>query len=168
LQNCAPDFAFPMDLKALLSNPKKAPMATVLVLGALVYFGAVELGLALADVNPHVAPVTPAAGLAVALLMVFGLRAWPAIAFGALAAHGLAGGGIGISAPIAAGDTLAAIAGQLVLSRNPPGTASGCRSAPRSATPRLRCWRRSFPLPSVFTPCMRRRCSATPRWSKSG
>jgi signal transduction histidine kinase/CHASE1-domain containing sensor protein/integral membrane sensor domain MASE1 len=107
-----------MDLKAVLDDPKKAPLTAVLVLGALGYFGAAELGLALASLNPHVAPVAPSAGFAVALLMVFGRRAWPAITFGALAAHGLAGGGLVIALPIAAGETLAALAGQLVLSRN--------------------------------------------------
>jgi signal transduction histidine kinase/CHASE1-domain containing sensor protein/integral membrane sensor domain MASE1 len=107
-----------MDLKAFLKNPKQAPISIVLVLGGLAYFVAQELGLALASLNPHVAPVAPAAGLAVALLMVFGRRAWPAITLGALAAHGLAGNGLSVALPIAAGDTLAALAGQLVLSRH--------------------------------------------------
>ncbi|GAB2178548.1 PAS-domain containing protein [Dongia sp. agr-C8] len=107
-----------MDLKAFLSNPKQAPLAAVLALGALGYFGAAELGLVLASLNPHAAPVAPAAGIGVALLMVFGRRVWPAITLGALAAHGLAGGGIGIAGTVAVGETLAALAGQLVLSRN--------------------------------------------------
>ncbi len=108
----------PMELKAFLSNPKQAPISIVLVLGGLAYFVATELGLVLASLNPHVAPVAPAAGLAVALLMAFGRRAWPAVTLGALAAHGLAGGGLAVALPIAAGDTLAALAGQLVLSRH--------------------------------------------------
>jgi signal transduction histidine kinase/CHASE1-domain containing sensor protein/integral membrane sensor domain MASE1 len=107
-----------MDLKALISNPKQAPISTVLVLGGLAYFVAAELGLVLASLNPHAAPVAPAAGLAVALLMVFGRRAWPAVTLGALAAHLLAGGGLGVALPIAAGETLAALAGQVVLSRH--------------------------------------------------
>ena len=107
-----------MDLKAFLSNPKQAPISIVLVLGGLAYFVAAELGLALASLNPHAAPAAPAAGLAVALLIVFGRRAWPAVTLGALAAHGLAGGGLGVALPIAAGDTLAVLAGQLVLSHH--------------------------------------------------
>jgi signal transduction histidine kinase/CHASE1-domain containing sensor protein/integral membrane sensor domain MASE1 len=107
-----------MDLKGFLSKPKSAPLTPILVLGVLGYFIAAEFGLALASINPHAAPVAPEAGFAVALLMVFGIRAWPAITFGALVAHGLAGGGILVAGPIAAGDTLAALAGQLVLSRN--------------------------------------------------
>jgi signal transduction histidine kinase/CHASE1-domain containing sensor protein/integral membrane sensor domain MASE1 len=107
-----------MVLKALRGDPKKAPLIPLLVLGALAYFIAAEFGLALASINPHAAPVAPEAGFAVALLMVFGRRAWPAITFGALVAHGLAGGGFLVAGPIAAGDTLAALAGQLVLSRN--------------------------------------------------
>jgi PAS domain S-box-containing protein len=107
-----------MDLKAFLSNPEKAPISAVLVLGGLAYFVAAELGLALASLNPHVAPVAPAAGLAVALLMVFGRRVWPAVTLGAFAVHELAGGGLSVALPIAAGDTLAALAGQLVLARN--------------------------------------------------
>jgi signal transduction histidine kinase/CHASE1-domain containing sensor protein/integral membrane sensor domain MASE1 len=107
-----------MDLKALLSNPKQASLPKVLVLGALAYFVAAELGLVLASLNPHAAPVAPSAGLAVALLMVFGRRAWPAVTLGALLAHWLAGDGLGVAVPIAAGETLAALAGQLVLSRH--------------------------------------------------
>ena len=107
-----------MDFKAFLSSPKSIPIAVVLAVGALAYFVAAELGLALASLNPHVAPVAPAAGLAVALLMVFGRRAWPAVTIGAFAAHALAGDGFGVALAIAAGETLAALAGQLILSRN--------------------------------------------------
>lgn len=126
-----------MDLKTFLRNPKQTPFAALLVLGVVAYFIAAELGLALASLNPHVAPVAPAAGLAVALLMVFGRRAWPAITLGSIAAHALAGDGLVIAVPLAVGDTLAALAGQMVLSRNlswhgeklPLGTALGYAAA---------------------------------------
>lgn len=126
-----------MDLKALFRHPKQTPISAVLVVGGLAYFAAAELGLALAGLNPHAAPAAPAAGLAVALLMVFGRRAWPAVTLGALVAHGLAGNGFAVAVPIAAGDTLAALAGEFILSRNlrwhggrlPLGTALGYAAA---------------------------------------
>ena len=126
-----------MDLKALFRHPKQTPISAVLVVGGLAYFAAAELGLALASLNPHAAPAAPAAGLAVALLMVFGRRAWPAVTLGALVAHGLAGNGFAVAVPIAAGDTLAALAGEFILSRNlrwhggrlPLGTALGYAAA---------------------------------------
>ena len=50
-----------MDLKAFLRQPKQAPIAAVLAVGTLAYFLAAKIGLALASLNPHVAPVGPKA-----------------------------------------------------------------------------------------------------------
>ena len=46
---------------------------------AALYYGAARLGLAIGSVEAHVSPVWPAAGIALAALLLLGPRAWPAI-----------------------------------------------------------------------------------------
>ena len=48
------------------------------------YFAAGKLGLSVAFVNASASAVWPPAGLALGAMLVFGVRAWPAIATGAL------------------------------------------------------------------------------------
>src|SRR5688572_12339213 len=84
--------------------------------GAICYFLAAQLGLCFATAFKAVSPIWPASGLAVALLLQFGLRMWPAIALGAFAANAL------VLAPgaaliIAGGNTLEAVAGAMILRR---------------------------------------------------
>jgi PAS domain S-box-containing protein len=54
---------------------------------AIVYFAAAELGLSLASAHINVTPVWPPTGIAIASLLIFGWRVWPAIFIGALAAN---------------------------------------------------------------------------------
>jgi len=54
---------------------------------AIVYFAAAELGLSLASAHTNVTPVWPPTGIAIASLLIFGWRVWPAIFIGALAAN---------------------------------------------------------------------------------
>ena len=54
---------------------------------AIVYFAAAELGLSLASAHTNVTPVWPPTGIAIASLLIFGWRIWPAIFIGALAAN---------------------------------------------------------------------------------
>ena len=69
----------------------RAPLAfwAALGAGALGYFLAAQLGLDFATAYKAVSPIWPASGLAVALLLQFGLRMWPAVAVGAFAANAL-------------------------------------------------------------------------------
>ena len=70
-----------------------------------------RLGLLLASVHGYVAPVWPAAGVAVAVLHLRGLHLWPLILLGSWAAHAVSDV-TGLVAPaIAAGNTLEAVAG---------------------------------------------------------
>ena len=50
---------------------------------AAAYFAAGKLGLSLASVNDSTTAVWPPAGIAVASLLMFGPRVWPAVAIGA-------------------------------------------------------------------------------------
>jgi PAS domain S-box-containing protein len=66
---------------------KALPLVGLNVFLALVYFAAAELGLSLASLHSNVTPVWPPAGIAIASLLIFGLRVWPGIFLGALAAN---------------------------------------------------------------------------------
>ena len=74
------------------------------------YFLAAELGLSLAFAHTNVSPVWPPTGIAIAALLVFGRRLWPAVALGALAANLWTDVSIPVAAGIATGNTLEAIA----------------------------------------------------------
>ncbi|ATL69320.1 hypothetical protein CRH09_27225 [Nocardia terpenica] len=53
---------------------------------AVTYFGAAQVGLQMALVRGQVTPVWPRPGLALAALLVLGLRIWPGLAIGEFAA----------------------------------------------------------------------------------
>ena len=75
----------------------------------IVYVLSGSAGLSFAVVNPAASPISPPAGIAVAALLVAGLRVWPAVAAGAFITNLLALEAPGTAAVIAAGDTLAAV-----------------------------------------------------------
>jgi PAS domain S-box-containing protein len=97
-------------------GPRSLPLWAALGLGALAYFLAAEVGLALASQYKGISPIWPASGLAVAMIRQFGVRLWPAVAAGAFAASVLALG----PEPaliIAIGNTLEAVVGGTILRR---------------------------------------------------
>src|SRR6266480_4500375 len=59
----------------------------LIIVIAAVYFASAELGLSLASLHTNVTPVWPPTGIAIASLLIFGWRVWPAIFIGALAAN---------------------------------------------------------------------------------
>ena len=90
-------------------------LAGRIVLVGVAYFVVAKLGLQLAFVKGNVTPVFPAAGLAVAALALGGLRLWPAIALGALAAHLTTDVAVPTAMAMSAGGPLAAVAAAGVL-----------------------------------------------------
>ena len=76
---------------------------------AIVYFAAAELGLSLASVHENVTPVWPPTGIAIASLLIFGLRVWPGVFLGALAANILTSLPLAATFGIAIGNTLEAV-----------------------------------------------------------
>jgi len=76
---------------------------------AALYFGLAKAGLALASLHPSASPVWPPSGLALAALLLWGMRVWPAIAIGAFLANVTSFGSIATSMVIAAGNTLEAV-----------------------------------------------------------
>jgi signal transduction histidine kinase len=73
---------------------------------AIAYFGAARLGLLLAFEHGNVTPVWPPSGIAVAALIVLGMRFWPALFVAAFATEISAGVGPWVGLGQAAGNTL--------------------------------------------------------------
>ena len=84
---------------------------------ALVYLLTARLGLSLAFLHRSASPVWPPTGIALAALLLRGLRLWPGITLGALAANLLTSGNWPTSLGIAAGNTLEAVVGALLVGR---------------------------------------------------
>jgi PAS domain S-box-containing protein len=81
--------------------------AVILIAGS--YFLAGKLGLSLAYVNASASAVWPPTGIAVAALLLFGTRLWPAIFAGAVLVNLTTSGSVWASIAIASGNTLEAV-----------------------------------------------------------
>lgn len=94
---------------------------SILWLGPIVLAGiyilAGKLGLMLAFIHASASPVWPATGIALAGLLLLGLRAWPAIFLGAFIVNITTAGSIATSLGIAAGNTLEGVVGAWLVTR---------------------------------------------------
>jgi two-component system CheB/CheR fusion protein len=90
--------------------------ALLLGLG-VVYFVAARLGLSLAYGTRQVSAVWPPTGIALAAVLLFGNRVWPAIFVGALAVNAISAEPLGTALGIALGNTLEALFGAYLLRR---------------------------------------------------
>src|SRR5438094_1930587 len=88
----------------------------------VVYFIAGKLGLMLASLHASASPVWPAAGIALAALLVLGYRTWPAIFVGAFLVNLTTAGNVATSRGIASGNTLEAVCGAWLVNRFAGGT----------------------------------------------
>src|SRR5688500_16771227 len=88
---------------------RSVPLIAQILLLALVYFAAARLGLSLAALHSNVTPVWPPTGIAIAALLIFGLRVWPGVFIGALAVNALTAIPVGSAIGIATGNTLEAV-----------------------------------------------------------
>src|SRR3954468_273278 len=82
---------------------------------AAVYYGSAKLGLSLAFMNSSIGAVWPPTGIALAALVFWGYRMWPAIALGALLANSWTGIPFYSTLGIAIGNTGEALVGALLL-----------------------------------------------------
>src|SRR5438874_4521218 len=100
------------------------PLSKLSVIGILtvVYFVAGKLGLMLASLHASASPVWPAAGIALAALLVLGYRVWPAIFVGAFLVNVTTAGSVATSLAIASGNTLEAVCGAWLVNRFAGGT----------------------------------------------
>jgi len=97
-----------------------APSLQTLLHGAAVaiaYFVLAKASLALASLHPSASPVWPPSGLALASLLLWGNRLWPAIAVGAFLANATTTGSLLTSCLIAGGNTLEALTTAALLQR---------------------------------------------------
>jgi PAS domain S-box-containing protein len=81
------------------------------------YVGAGKFGIGLSVAHGVITPVWAPSGIALAALLVLGLRAWPAILVGAFVANVTSGADAGIAAGIAIGNTLEPVVGAYLLRR---------------------------------------------------
>ena len=88
-----------------------------LALLAGVYLGAAKLGLLAAIAQRVVSSVWPPAGIALAALLLWGVRLWPAVWIGAFLFNATTGVPATAAALIATGNALEAVAGALLLTR---------------------------------------------------
>ena len=101
----------------LRSAPNAATYALELVIVAAGYVGLAATELLLPSLNPTATPLWPPTGFALALVLLSGLRIWPAIllgsfSFGVIASHSFLAPGL-----TAAGTLLAALAGAWLIDR---------------------------------------------------
>src|SRR5262244_463205 len=82
---------------------------------ASVYFVAGKFGLSLASVHTNVSPVWPPAGLALAAVLLFGMRVWPGVFLGALLVNLTTPISITACFAIAIGNTFEAVAAAAAL-----------------------------------------------------
>lgn len=84
---------------------------------AAVYFISGKLGLRQAVANENATTVWPPTGIALAALLVFGIRLWPGVYLGALLVNLTTSGSWPASLGIAAGNTLEAVVGSFLIRR---------------------------------------------------
>src|SRR5256714_15219729 len=98
-------------------NPRKFPTLPAIGALALIYLVAGKLALQLAFLHKSASPVWPPAGIALAALIVLGVRVWPAIFVGAFIVNFLTTPNILESLRIASGNTLEALCGASLVNR---------------------------------------------------
>jgi PAS domain S-box-containing protein len=81
------------------------------------YVGTAKIGISLSVAHGVITPVWAPSGIALAALLIFGFRVWPAVALGALVANATSGASFEVAAWIAVGNTLEPLAGAYLLKR---------------------------------------------------
>ena len=93
------------------------PAAAHIAVVAVAYFALARLGLCFATITANTSPIWPPSGLALGALIVGGLRLWPGVACGALAAAISAGAPPWAAVAMAAGNTLEPVVTVVLLRR---------------------------------------------------
>jgi signal transduction histidine kinase/CheY-like chemotaxis protein len=107
---------------APLTNSRRSRALLTAGILAVVYFVAGKLSLKLAFLHVSASPVWPPAGIALAALLLFGFRLWPAIFVSAFLVNYTTAGTIFTSLGIATGNTLEAVVGAWLIRRFANGT----------------------------------------------
>jgi len=97
--------------------PRRLPYPAAVALLAVLYYGSAKLGLLAAVAHGVVSSAWPPTGVALAALLLAGVRYWPAIAIGAFVLNATSGVPLLGAAGIGMGNTLEAVVGALLLQR---------------------------------------------------
>ena len=95
-----------------------------LVAIGVIYFALAKGGLALASIHPSATPIWPPTGVALAAVLLWGYRTWPAIFAAAVIANATTAGSVATAIAIAAGNSLEAVVGAYLINR----WSSGCNT----------------------------------------
>ena len=98
-------------------RPARARYVAGLIVLAVSHFALGQVGLSLSHPGTRTILVWPQAGLALAAVLVWGYRVWPAIALGGVAVAIAEGHGLVMWMSTAASNTLAAVAGAWAMRR---------------------------------------------------
>ena len=96
---------------------RRGRLITAIVGLAILYVLAGKLGLSLAVVNSSTTAVWPPTGIAIAALLLFGVRLWPGVLLGAFLVNLSTTYGIGSSIGVAIGNTLEAVVAARLVGR---------------------------------------------------
>src|SRR5713226_9011421 len=101
----------------------------------LTYFVLAKIGLALSLIHPSASTIWPPTGFALAAVVLWGYRIWPAIFLAAMIANGTASGSMGSAISIATGNTLEALVGAALMNvwSNGPDTFSTSKAVAKFA-----------------------------------
>ncbi|MEH2563083.1 MASE1 domain-containing protein [Bradyrhizobium sp. AZCC 2289] len=88
-----------------------------LVAIGVIYFVLAKCGLALASIHPSATPIWPPTGVALAAVLLWGYRTWPAIFIAAAIANATTAGSVATAIAIATGNTLEAVVGAYLVNR---------------------------------------------------
>jgi signal transduction histidine kinase len=98
-----------------------------LVAIGVIYFALAKGGLALASINPSATPIWPPTGVALAAVLLWGYRTWPAIFTAAVIANATTAGSVATAIGIATGNSLEAVVGAYLINR----WSNGCNTFSR-------------------------------------
>src|SRR5437879_7606907 len=88
-----------------------------LVAIGVIYFVLAKGGLALASIHPSATPIWPPTGVALAAVLLWGYRTWPAIFMAAVIANATTAGSIATAIAIATATTLEAVVRAYMVNR---------------------------------------------------
>jgi signal transduction histidine kinase/CheY-like chemotaxis protein len=117
------------DLRSLTPeiNFRGISYAGGLVAIGVTYFVLAKGGLTLASIHPSATPIWPPTGVALAAVLLWGYRTWPAIFIAAMIANATTAGSVATAIAIATGNTLEAVVGAYLVNR----WSSGCNTFSR-------------------------------------
>ena len=99
------------------ADARSLPYLARLVGVAIFYFVAGKIGLSLAVIHPSASAIWAPSGIALAALLLMGVRAWPVIFAAAFFVNETTAGSLATSLAIAAGNTLEAVIGATLVTR---------------------------------------------------